>query len=389
MVAARFPGAGIFLVGLWHGGLGVIDDARARSVAGTAGALALAIILRPGPVQAAAEVKLDREFLGGLIEKLPPAPFAKEGQYRGSVRGFRLAGIDPKTRRLLVACEVAGEFRPPIAGAIRRAVTPPGSSAIKPQPVRPKPLPPKPGDSGWKAFTFDVRAAVRAEPGSDGAPRFWVDIEEVKRREIEGAAGVLAKVLGRHFDQLVTQIADGKAALLNAKLNAQVLKKVAAFKEFGVLREVDYAPDQLVLHFDVTRFKSEGIACYVFGEAKPGTVPLYRWFRPHVGDRIYTTSPQALGGHPYFLFEGIACHVFGTPQPGTVPLQQWRRAGDTFYTTNTADGINLARNGYRPELVACHVFPGPQPGAVPLYRFVDSRIGVHFYSTHPHAEFLK
>jgi hypothetical protein len=364
----------------------VIEGRRARWPAGACSslALALAMVLVPGLARAAAEVKLDREFLGGLIEKLPPAPFAKEGQYRGSVRAFRLVGIDPKTRQIHVACEVGGEFRPPIAGAIHRAMTPPASNA----PASPKPPAPKPDDPAWKAFTFDVRASVRAEPGPDGAPKFWVDIEEVKRREIEGVAGVLAKVLGRHFDQLVTQVADGKAALLSAKLNAQVVKKVATFKEFGVLREVEYTPDLLVLHFDVTKFKSEGIAGYVFAEAKPATVPLYRWVRPHLGDRIYTTSPQALGGHPYFLFEAIACHVFNRPMPGTVPLQQWRRPRDTFYTI-APDVERVALTGYHPETIACHIYPTPQPDTVPLYRFVEPRTGVHFYSTHPHAEFLK
>jgi len=26
---------------------------------------------------------------------------------------------------------------------------------------------------------------------------------------------------------------------------------------------------------------------------------------------------------------------------------------------------------------------------VPFYRFVDPKTGVHFYTTHPHAEFAK
>ena len=150
--------------------------------------------------RAAAEVKLDRDFLNGLVEKLPPAPFAKAGQYRGSAHAFRLAAIDPKKRRFVVACEVSGEFRPPIAGAIRRAVTTPSDSRPPPPPT-----PASGAEPGWKSFAFDVRASVGAEPGPDGAPRFSVDVDEVKRRDLEGVAQrrPLAKVLGRHFDGIV------------------------------------------------------------------------------------------------------------------------------------------------------------------------------------------
>ena len=49
----------------------------------------------------------------------------------------------------------------------------------------------------------------------------------------------------------------------------------------------------------------------------------------------------------------------------------------------------LARMGYRFDTIACYVYPEAKPGTVPLYRFVDPKNGVHFYSTHPHAEFLK
>src|SRR5205809_122915 len=83
------------------------------------------------------------------------------GKYRGTVRAFRLAGIDPKTRRLLVACQVAGEFLPPVASALAPKDSP-GS-----EPTR-----------GWKSFTFDVRAGVNIEPGRDGTPRFRVEVEE-------------------------------------------------------------------------------------------------------------------------------------------------------------------------------------------------------------------
>lgn len=325
--------------------------------------MTLVILALPATALAGAEVKVDRDFIASLIEKIPPAPFQKADKYRGSARGFHLVGIDPRGRRLLVGCEVVGDYKPPIAGAIR-------------------------GDDGWKSFAFDVRVAVKVEPGLQGAPRFWVDVEEVKRRELEGFPGALAAVLGRHFDTIVTQVADGKAGLMSRKVNAQLASKMAAFKEYGVLREINYSADQLVLVFDVTRYRAEGVVGYVYAEPRPGTVPLHRWVRPRINDRYYTTSPQPPLNHPYYLYESIACHVFPTPQPGTVPLQRWRGAMEWYYTTDP-EQTRVVRVGFRPETIAAYVYPEAQPGTVPLYRFVDPRTGVHFLTTHPHAEFAK
>jgi hypothetical protein len=216
-----------------------------------------------------------------------------------------------------------------------------------------------------------------------------VTVEQVKRRELEGVAGALAVVLGRHFDTLVTQVASGKAATLSEKVNAQIRKKIAAFSEYGVLREVGYEADRLVLAFDVTRYKADGIAGHVFpaDHPAPGSVPLYRWVRPRLDDYFYTTRPDPPAGHPYYVYETVACHVLDRPAPGTVALHRWRGPREWFYTT-APDGEGLGRKGYRPETVACHVLAAPAPGTVPLYRFVDAA-GLHFYSTHPHAEFIK
>src|SRR4051812_20953758 len=57
------------------------------------GVVALAVaaaLLAAHPARGGAEVALDREFIAGLVEKVPPAAFQKAGQYRGSARGFRL-----------------------------------------------------------------------------------------------------------------------------------------------------------------------------------------------------------------------------------------------------------------------------------------------------------
>ena len=341
-------------------------------------ALVIAILGLSSTANAGAEVKLDREFLAGLVEKLPPTPFKKDGQYHGSARSYRLVAIDPKARRFVVACEVTGEFRPPMAAALRKS--------------EPLPKPDATDTPGWRSFTFDVTASVRVEPGPDGAPRFSVDVDEVKRRELEGAAGVLAKVLGTLFDDIVTKVADGKAATMSAKLNAKMLKQVESFKQYGVFCGIDYAPDSVVVHFDVTRFKSEGIAGYVYAEpsASAGTVPLHRYFREWPGDHFYTTDapPSVLPGYTY---EGIACHVLNHAEPGSVPLERWRRPRESIYITHPADPQPLYRYGNRPGAFAVRLISTPNQGPYhpSLPQFIDPRSGLHFYSTHPHAEFAK
>jgi hypothetical protein len=320
--------------------------------------------------QAATEVKLDKDFLAGIVEKLPPSPFEKRGQYRGTVHSYRLLAIDPKLRRFLAACQVEGEFRPPVAGPVSERVSRAEDHT-----------------RGVRKFRFEITAGVNIEAGPDATPRFRIEVEEVKKAELEGIAGLLAKLLGKFFDDMVTQIANGRASLMSQKLNAEVVKRWAVFKEYGALCGIDYTPDQVILHFDLTRFKSEGIVGYVFSTPQPGTVPLYRWFDRRVGSHKYSTSP---GGpdRPNLVNEGIACHVFDHAVPGAVPLFGWQSRKDHIYTT-AADGEGVLRKGYKPAGVAFFVDSDPATGAVPLYRFFDPHHGLHFYTTHPHAEFAK
>jgi hypothetical protein len=321
-------------------------------------------------VEAAAEVRLDKDFLGGILGKLPPVSFEKAGQYRGTVHTFRLIAIAPRARQLLVTCQIEGEYHAVVSGPI--------SERIARSPQTPE---------GWRKFHFDVRARVNIEPGGDAAPRFRIAVDEVKRRELDGFTGLLAKVLGQFFDDLVTQIANGRASRLNQRLNAEIVRRVALFREYGVFCGIEYTPNELVLHFDLTRLRSEGIAGYVFAEAQPGTVPLYRWLHPGDRSHFYTIRPAA-PDRPKAVYEGIACHVYDHRVEGAVPLYHWSNPSDQFYTT-APDGEHATRLGYRPRGIACFLDHQPKPGSVPLYRFYDPVRRQHFYTTHPHAEFLK
>ena len=217
--------------------------------------------------------------------------------------------------------------------------------------------------------------------------RFRIAIDEVKRRELDGFSGIIAKVLGQFFDDLVTQIANGRAARLSDHLNAEIVRHVALFKEYGVFCGIEYSQAQLVLHFDLTRLRSEGIAGFVFTDAQPGTVPLYRWLHPGDRSHYYTLRPGA-PDRPRSVHEGVACYVLDHPVPEAVPLYRWTNAHDHLYTA-APDGEHASRLGYRPRGVAFFVFHDPKPGTVPLYRFFDPIRRQHFYTTHAFAEFLK
>jgi hypothetical protein len=334
-----------------------------------------------GPTAAAraasAEVKFDKDYLAGLVEKLPPLPFDKADQSRGTVHGYRLVAIDPQSRRFLVVCQVDGEFRPSMAGPLARRASRGGPGVAS-------------ADGPWRKFRFEVRVGINIEPGNDGTPRFRVVVEEVRRKELEGFAGTLARLLGRYFDDVVTRVAAGKASQLSDKLNAEIVKRVGAFKEYGVFSGIEYAPTQVVLHFDMTRFRREGVEGNIFPVSEPpppGTVPLYRAVHAQFGARLYTTN-LADADRNGFRREGVAGYVYDRPVPETVPLYRWRVRLDGFYTT-AGDGQGCYRLGYRPEGVACFVYRDPKPGTVPFYRFIDPRNGRHFYTVHPHAEFAK
>ncbi len=333
------------------------------------GVLAWAATAIAPEARASADVRIDRDFIAGIIEKLPPVAFDRPGQYRGFVHHFHLFGIEAKARQLVVGCRIDGEFRAPVNGPL--------TDRIARSPRTPE---------GWRRFGFDVRARVNVEPGN-GAPRFQITIDEVKRRDLDGATGLVAKALGQLFDELITQFANGRATQLSERLNAEISRRIALFREYGVFCGIEYSVSELVLHFDLTRLRSEGIAGYVFATERPGTVPFYRWVHPADRSHYYTIRPNA-PDRPRAVSEGIACFVMDHRVTDAVPLYRWSNGYDNLYTW-ALDGERAARLGYRLRGAACFVFRDPIPGTVPLYRFFDPRRRQHFYTLHPHGEFIK
>ncbi len=76
------------------------------------GVLAVSAMFIGRPAEAAAEVKLGKDFLDGVVEKLPPASFEKADKYRGTVHSYRLIAIDPRAGGSWSPARSRGSFIP-------------------------------------------------------------------------------------------------------------------------------------------------------------------------------------------------------------------------------------------------------------------------------------
>ena len=88
---------------------------------------AAAALLHGRPGQAAAEIKLGKDFLGGVVEKLPPTSFDKADKYRGTVHSYRLVAIDPRTPQV--------SDRLPDRGGVSSSGDRPDLGASRPEPA--------------------------------------------------------------------------------------------------------------------------------------------------------------------------------------------------------------------------------------------------------------
>lgn len=120
-------------------------------------------------------------------------------------------------------------------------------------------------------------------------------------------------------------------------------------------------------------YKSEGTACLIYNTQVTDSVPLYRYF---IGgsllDHFYTTNANEIGtttngqtGRYGYVSEGIAGYCFPSLKPGTIPLFRYFRGGtpsDHFYTTNaneigTITAGTVGNYGYKSEGIVCYVLP--------------------------------
>ena len=120
-------------------------------------------------------------------------------------------------------------------------------------------------------------------------------------------------------------------------------------------------------------FRYEGIQGYLYKKRARGSVPLYRYWHPRSYDHFYTTNPNEIGtttpgrtGKYGYKSEGYVGFCMRSRVPGTVPLYRYWKAhrADHLYTTNireigTATPGRVGRHGYKSEGITCYVFTRP------------------------------
>ena len=104
---------------------------------------------------------------------------------------------------------------------------------------------------------------------------------------------------------------------------------------------------------------------------------LFRYYNASTGDHFYTTSWYELGpGINGWAFEEVAAHV--GQQLGTVPFYRFNDGHSHFYSTDVNEGTNA---GYSQEGTAGFVYTTQVPNSVPLYRYYNTGLNYHFYTT--------
>jgi hypothetical protein len=137
-------------------------------------------------------------------------------------------------------------------------------------------------------------------------------------------------------------------------------------------------------------------AVYPHSTARPGELPLYRFYRPDSGTHFYTTSvaerDAVAGGEVAgeFWFEGPVGYVLDprTAPAGTRELARFYQptrygAGTHFYTSSRAerDTVLATLPQYRLDGTAAMVHPAAGTGLVAMHRFFRPGTGTHFYTT--------
>jgi hypothetical protein len=98
-------------------------------------------------------------------------------------------------------------------------------------------------------------------------------------------------------------------------------------------------------------YQRTGLAFRLYGPGTAGTVELYRWYNPGIGDHYY--AAERSGGRKNlagYLFEGAIGNIATIRLTGTRELYRWfnPETGRHYFTTDAA-GEGMGRQGYRFE----------------------------------------
>ncbi len=98
-------------------------------------------------------------------------------------------------------------------------------------------------------------------------------------------------------------------------------------------------------------YQRSGLAFRLFSPGTAGTVELYRWYNPSIGDHYYSTEKS--GGRKNlsgYALEGTIGNIATIRLPATRELYRWYNpsTGQHFFTTDSG-GEGMGRKGYRFE----------------------------------------
>jgi len=104
-------------------------------------------------------------------------------------------------------------------------------------------------------------------------------------------------------------------------------------------------------HRYIGAYQRAGLAFRLYGPQTAGTVELYRWYNPTIGDHYY--AAERSGGRKNlagYLFEGAIGNIATIRLPGTKELYRWYNPSTNrhFFTTDAA-GEGRGKRGYRFE----------------------------------------
>ena len=94
-----------------------------------------------------------------------------------------------------------------------------------------------------------------------------------------------------------------------------------------------------------------GLAFRLYSPGTAGTVELYRWYNPSIGDHYYSAERNG-GGKSLrsYVFEGTIGNIASIRLPGTKELYRWYNPSTRqYYFTTDAAGEGMGRKGYKFE----------------------------------------
>jgi Protein of unknown function (DUF1566)/Repeat of unknown function (DUF5648) len=117
---------------------------------------------------------------------------------------------------------------------------------------------------------------------------------------------------------------------------------------------------------------------------------VYRFFNTNTGAHFFTMSiaerDYVKATYPFFSYEGTSFFAYPDADPTLSPVYRFfnKVTGTHFFTISSAEKDHVIATWpaiYAYEGIAWHASNTAQTGWVPVYRFFNTKIGTHFYTT--------